>query len=245
MRRGKAFITSPKSNNQEKIESLISVVFLGENNVHRLKSCGPIPLINVGGKTLLERQIDAVKSAFSNFEIVVCCGFESHKVVSYVKNRFSHVDIRIVENQIHYNSNCCESARLCLGNIMNDKIIICNGGVLTSAAQMMSLDFKTPSILTQRSNDGFNLEVGVVQNGGKLENLTYGIKDNYWSEIFYLNDKDNVEYFYSIISRADYKNRFLFEAINEFAKKKHVKSILIEDGEKSSVRVDNIKSIKG
>lgn len=244
MRNKKAFITSPKSDQQDQTripKDLVTVVLLSENHGHRMKSYGPISLIKLGGKTLLEKQIEAISSTFDNFEIIICSGFETEKTSEFVKSKFKDLNIRIVENQLHYNSNCCESARLCINNTMNDRILFCSGGVLINQYHLNCIDFKRNCALIQNESTDSSFEIGVIENDNILENFSIGIKNKYWSEIFYINGQKEINYFLSIISNPDYKNRFLFEALNEFNKKIKLKIVKMQ---KPTAKIDNIKTLK-
>ena len=117
------------------------MVLFSENHGYRMKSYGPVPLIKIDGKSLIETQINAIKSTFSNFEIILCSGFETERTVNFIKEKFNNINIRVVENQVHYNSNCCESARLCINNTMNNKILFCGGGVLLTPTCLNLIDY--------------------------------------------------------------------------------------------------------
>lgn len=245
MRNKKNFITSPKLVQQEQAKilskELITVVLLSENHGHRMKSYGPISLIKLGNKTLLEKQIETIKSTFANFEIIICSGFETFKTVNFIKSKFADLNIRIVENQMHYNSNCCESTRLCLNNTMNSRVLVCGGGVLINQNHLNAIDYNQNCILMQNESPDSNFEIGIIENNNLLENLSIGIKNKYWSEIFYLNGQKDIGHFLSIVSDPDYKNRFIFEALNEFNRKTQLKIVKTQ---KPPVKIDNIKTLK-
>lgn len=234
----KDFITGTRKQN-DKSNDLVTFVFLSENYGHRMKSYGPLALIKIKDKTLLEKQIEAIQAVFLNYEIILCSGFETFKTVEFIKNKFSTINIRVVENQMHFNSNCCESIRLCLSNTMNDKIIISNGSVLFTPKQLSSINLDTCILTQTRESSGF--EIGVIENDNRLENLSFGLKNKYWCEVFCLNGKEDISQFYSIISNTDFKNKFMFEAINLFSKKKTVFTNEIE----SLINLNNIKNYKG
>ena len=72
MKRNKKYITSPKSKTgKDERGDLVSVVLLSENHGYRMKSYGPISLVQVGGRSLIERQIESIQAAFLNFEIIL------------------------------------------------------------------------------------------------------------------------------------------------------------------------------
>ena len=138
------FITSPKAGadkpDVKEDVPFTTVILLSENHGHRMKSYGPVSMLKIGTETLLEKQVRAIKNVLKNFEIVLCCGFETFKTVQYVKGRFPNLNIRVVENQLHYNSNCAESARLCLNNTMNNRILFCNGGLHLKTDQLAAVE---------------------------------------------------------------------------------------------------------
>ncbi len=239
----KKYIISPKKVTSSKRKELVSVILLSENHGYRMKSYGPISLVKIGDKTLLEHQLEAISSAFVNFELVVCSGFETSKIYSFVKSKWGpSVKIRIVENQMYYHSNCCESIRICMNNVMNEKVIICGGGVLLTSNYLKSLDLSRSSILFQEQNKENNFEIGIIENFKKLETLSLAVKDKSWTEILYLNGSRPINSFYNTVSKPEYKTKFFFEAINAWNSKKtlHVNQNLSSP----IVKVSNIKSFK-
>ena len=244
MKRNKKYITSPRyeANTNQKTD-LVSVILLSENHGYRMKSYGPISLIEVGGKSLLERQIESIQAAFLNFEIILCSGFETEKIVNFIKDKYADVNIRVVENQVHYNSNCCESTRLCINNTTNNRILLCGGSVLIDSSHLEMLDLNQSSIIIQDQGENSSFEVGVVvSQKSKLENLSLGVKFNYWTELVYLANEKIIKAIYSIVSNPEYKNRFVFEAINELSSKH---DILVVNNQQSPLRkIDTLKTLK-
>tara|TARA_R110002096_G_scaffold251339_1_gene444093 strand:+ start:1794 stop:2540 length:747 start_codon:yes stop_codon:yes gene_type:complete len=242
--RNQTFITSPKKGNNTKKKEFITAVLLGENYGYRMKSYGPISMLKLeDGKTVIEKQIESIQSTFQNFEIIVCVGFESIKIVNFLKTKFSNMNIKVVENQMYHNSNCCESIRLCLNTIMNDKIIFFGGGVLFCPSHLGMLNLNKPSIVTQNQIDDSNFEIGIIEEKSKLQRLSLGVKDKYWTEILYLNNVDLVDRFYKIVSTIEYKNKFMFEAINELCKKQ---DLYIQENviDRPIRKIDNIKVLR-
>ncbi len=243
MRRRNRFITSPTAENSgSELDSFISVVLFSENHGYRMKSYGPISLMKIEGKTLIQRQVEAIKATFKNFEIVLCSGFETQKTVEFVKSNFADVNIRVVENQIHFNSNCCESARLCLHNINNDRILMCNGALLLSPEILRNIDYNVSTVLCQQNDDYKNFDVGIIENGGILESMAVGVKTKLWSEVVYFSNRKAINSLYSIVSNAEYKNRFLFEAINMMLRDNRL--FVKENTDLRPVKIQNIKTLK-
>jgi NDP-sugar pyrophosphorylase family protein len=238
------FITSVKDRQLEgKRDEKITFIFLAENYGYRMKSYGPVPLINLGEKTLLEHQIQAIQSTFIDFEIIICCGFETQKVYHYIQQNFSpRVPIRIVENQIYYHSNCCEGLRLCMNNTRNDRIVVCGGGVLLTVPYLQSLNIKKSSILYQKSCKETTFDVGIIDNGERLETLSLAVKDKVWTDLLYLNGEVMIRSFYNTISKPELKTKFLFEAVNAWRGRRQL--YLSENKDERIIKVDNIKTLK-
>ena len=244
MKRNKKYITSPKSKTgKDERGDLVSVVLLSENHGYRMKSYGPISLVQVGGRSLIERQIGSIQAAFLNFEIILCSGFETEKIVNFVKDKYSDVNIRVVENQVHYNSNCCESTRLCINNTTNNKILLCGGSVLIHPSHLEMIDLQQSAIVTQDESSNSSFEVGVIHNQkNRLETLSLGVKFNYWTEMVYLSNEKIIRAIYSIVSNPEYKNRFVFEAINELSSKHDIR--VLNNHQTPLRKVDNLKTLK-
>jgi|TARA_B100001094_G_C18192240_1_gene808064 hypothetical protein len=243
MRNKNKFITTPKSGRSNKDDprnEFLSIIIFAENHGYRMKSQGPIPLLKLKDKTLLEKQIEAIQSAFLNFEIILCSGFETEKTVSYIKQKFSNINIRVVENQVHFNSNCCESARLCLNNTSNSRILFFGGSVLPHWSHLQSIDFNKNCVMVQDQEESF--EITAIHNESSLESLTMGLKDSYWVETCYLANQDSISDFYGIISNPEFKNRFMFEAINKLASKQKIH--VLKNTEKPVYKINNIKTFR-
>ena len=217
MRKKSNFITTPKSSPKKNKKHFITVVLLSENHGYRMKSKGAIPLVDINGTTLLDRQINAIKAVFQNFEIILCCGYDSGAVFQHVKEKYKTLNIRIVENQVYENSNCCESARLAINNTLNNKIILCSGSVLLLAEHLRAIDLDQSSILIQPASK-------------KLEDFNIGVVSQ------------DVKAFHSIVDSIEFKNKFLFEAINEFIKSKSLTTTEVE--KIKSYKIHSIKSLK-
>jgi len=241
MRNHSRYITTPKSdkaNNKDNVQDFVTIVLFSENHGYRMKSYGPVSLIKIGNKTILETQIEAIRACFYNFEIIVCSGFETQKTVNFIKGKFPRINIRVVENQVHFNTNCCESARLCLNNTSNDKILFCSGFNLIKPYHLKRLDLESCSVVTQEKNEDGAFEINAISNDGRLEQLSLGLKSNFWTEMFYLSGKDSIQGFYNTLSSPDYKNRFLFEAINDVSGNHEFRTVKVD------IPINKINNIK-
>lgn len=232
----------PWSNEEKKLKDFVTVVILSENHGYRMKSYGSIPLITIKDKALIQRQIETIRATLLNYEIIICAGFESKKITEYVKKNLGHANVRVIENQVHFNSNCCESARLCVGNTMNNRILFLSGSLLLTPEFLSTVDYSKSSIVVQDKNPTMNFEVCGISEKQKLTSLCLGEKNNFWTESVFLKGGETIEKFYDIISNPDFKNKFLFEAINELSKTKEI-SVMKNSGI-PLLKINNLKSLK-
>lgn len=241
MRNKKSFITSPKQQLEFCPTDLISVVIYEQFTNNRLKSHGS-PFIKVHGKPLLDKQVEAIQATFKNFEIVFCCGGSNTlKVLEHIKSKFANVNIRIVENQNFTTTNCCESLRVALNNINNSKILICPEDLLLTHNHLKLLKLNTSCLMMQDLNQDNNFDISVIQHNNTLENLVIGIKNSYWSEVLFINGNKEASDLHSIVSHPDFKNKLVFEAVNQLNKKHTIEIILTN---KPILKLNNNKTLK-
>ena len=89
MKKKNNFIISPRTSAGSHKDALVTCILLAENCGYRMKSYGPLSMIDIKGKTLLKRQIEAIKSCFFNYEIIISVGFESKKNIKLYKRKVS------------------------------------------------------------------------------------------------------------------------------------------------------------
>lgn len=213
------FITSAKKQNKDnKKQEFYTFILVSDSPGYRMKSYGPTSLIGFKNNKLIDIQIQSIKESFQNFEIILCCGNDPEKVYKHLKSNYANENIRIVENQLCNNSNTCESIRLSINNTSNDKIYIIDGKLLIYPELFKNrLD---STFIYIEDNPCENLEVGInINEDNTVEHFSYGAS-KIWSEILYLGEKNTIENFRKIISTIDFKNKFMFEALNELIKSK-------------------------
>jgi hypothetical protein len=237
--------TAKKSKSiKQEDNSLITIILLCDNPGYRMKSYGPISLIDVTStKKLIDLQIEAINKTFPNCEIIVCLGFDCEKVCKYIKTKHS-TNIRIVENQMYAVTNSCESLRLCLNNTGNDKILICDGSLLFDKSIISLIDKKNPCVILE-SEPNQTLEIGVNVDKDIAYFFSFGAK-YIWSEIMFLAGKEMIESFRKILSNSHNKTKFVFEAINELINMKY--EIRTVQNKKPLYKINSIKTyhnIKG
>lgn len=237
MRNKQDYITNAKNRHDANEELITVIIFERPSNI-RLKTLN-FPFIKVNGKSLLEKQIESIQSVFKNYEIIFCCGNSPFKVFEYLK-KINHKNIRIVENQCFQDSNCCESIRLALNNTFNEKVLIFPEDIMLSPSSIASIELNSSCILTNNENNFNNFEIGAICDDSRLDNLTIGIKQNYWTEILFLNDGKTIKEFKTILSLDEFKNRLFFESINFLNKKSPIKVV----NTKPCTKLNNLKTLK-
>ena len=234
-------ITSPKSSNKltEIKNDLITIVLLCDSPGYRMKSYGAISLINISNQKLIDLQIKAIQQTFTNFEIIICLGFDAEKTCKYIRSKYSKLPIRIVENQLFNSSNSCESARIALNNTLNSKILICSGNLLFSNKVLSLINYDQTCVLVE-NNPCENLEVGInIDDNNEAQYFSFGAY-KIWSEILFLNNLEIIEIFRKIVVYPENKNKFIFEALNEVLKTKH--KIKCVNNKHPIKKISNIKT---
>lgn len=224
---------------QSKNSDLITVVLLCDSPGYRMKSYGPVSLVSIGSKRLIDIQIEAIKNVFKNFELVLCVGFDAERVCRYVKSKYPKLAIRIVENQLYEKSNSCEGLRLCLNNICNDKIIVCDGDLLINENCLLNIKLDTNCALTEKQPSN-TMEIGFnIDTNNTIQHFSFGAK-HIWSEIVYFTGKDPIETLRRILVNYNSKSRFVFEAINELLGLDY--NIISVPNKHQIIKINNIKT---
>lgn len=237
-------ISSQKNKTQQKKpikeSDLITVFLLCDNPGYRMKSYGPLSLVDINNTKLIDHQIQSIHKVFKNYELVVCVGFDAEKICKHIRNKYGkYKNIRLVENQLYNFSNSCESLRLCLNNTLNKKILICDGNLFINPNSLHLINTDKSCALFEK-DPCENLEIGFNKDDFNLiQHFSYGARYT-WSEIFYINGDNIVESLRKIIVSYDSKTRFIFEAINELIKMQYeIKAI---QNPNKIIKINNIKT---
>lgn len=238
MNRNKFITSARKTIKNDNKSDFYTFILVSDTPGYRMKSYGPTALINFKKNKLVDVQIESIKNSFENFEIIICCGNDSEKVYKHIKTNHADKNIRIVENQIYNNSNTCESVRLAINNTSNDKLYIMDGKLLIY--QDIFNNKLDSSFIYIEDNPCENLEVGVnINENNNVEHFSYGAS-KVWSEIVYIGEKNTLECFRKIVNNVEFKNKFVFEALNELIKiKKDMKYVI---NLSPLTKVNNIKT---
>ena len=85
---------------------------------------------------------------------------------------------------------------------------------------MSLIDIKYSCALIE-SKPSHTLDIGVnIDHQNNVQHFSYGAS-NIWSEILFMHNDSIIDECRKIIQSIDYKNKFIFEAINDLLNSKH------------------------
>lgn len=228
-----------KHKENKKQPELITIILLCDSPGYRMKSYGPLSLVTINNIKLIDIQIAAIKQTFTNFELIICLGFDSDKVCKYVRSKYTDINIRFIENQLYNSSNSCESLRLSLNNTFNNKVLICDGNLLLNHKCLSNINVENSCALVEK-NPCDTLEIGLnIDENNKIQHFSFGAT-KIWSEILFLNGEEIIESLRRIIVNYESKTRFIFEAINELINMKYIIHCITNNSK--IMKINNIKT---
>lgn len=231
-----ARISKKKEKKKPLSQEFFSVVLLHAGAVGRTKNKKPVGLIKFGNMCLLDHQIKAIKSKFKNCEIIISVSCGARETRQHLLEKHKNKNIRVIENTQPNSTNSCETARLCLNNINNDRIIFIDGSLSFDRKIFNKMDFsKSFAILNTYEEE--SLEIRVNANGSKVEFFCYGANTP-WSEIIFLNGMETINDLSLILEHEEFRKKIFFEAINIITSKHQISQKM------NSEKVAKIKNLK-
>jgi CTP:phosphocholine cytidylyltransferase-like protein len=196
-------------------DDLTTFIILCDLPGYRMKSYGPSCLLEIGKVKLIDHQISIIKSIFNHVEIILCLGFESEHTIKYLLHSKNKHNVKIIENQLFDRYYSCESLRLALNITNNSNIFVLDGSLLIHKDIFKSLSFEHNLLFSQPQNDDFEISFNINEDK-VIEHISYGATIP-WSEILFIN-AEYINELKRILSTGNFKNKFIFEAINELIK---------------------------
>tara|TARA_R110000765_G_scaffold93225_7_gene175782 strand:- start:376 stop:1077 length:702 start_codon:yes stop_codon:yes gene_type:complete len=198
------FITSIRSVERDNITSIILAAGAG----YRMKSYGPKCLLRVGEKTIIEHQIHNIRTVMPKGDIIVSLGFECDRVMRHLP-----LEVRVVENQLHEETNTAESLRLSINNGIRSGVLVIHGDLVFNTETLSKCDYTESFILYDTKDQFKESEVGVTVNKGLATRMGYGLKDK-WAQISYFTGKE-LKLLRSVCKNRERSRMYTFEIINE------------------------------
>jgi len=213
----------------------ITVIIPAAGTGRRMKTYGPKPMISIGKKTILQRQVDIVKAYFKNVKFIIVTGFESDKLIQNSPKYFIKL-----ENELYEETNVARSVSIALNAVESERVLILMGDLVFSKEAIDMLDYAV-SCTSANADDHRESEVGcIVSKDSILLNMMYDLELK-WNQIIYLQGKE-LKLFKEVCTKRRNKKLFLFEIINKVIDKGGKIKCIVNDKIKV-IDVDNSKDL--
>lgn len=230
--------TSPATLKQEEDNSKLTIIIPAAGMGRRMKSYGPKCLIDIGGTTIIERQIRIIRSSYPNSDIVLVGGFRCGEIRERIKSKYP---IRIINNERYEETNVLYSISMGLQASIADKVLIVYGDLVFNRQALQGLSSESSSVLVDHQDKFNEKEVGVLHNGIGVTNFSYGL-DKKWGQIAFLCGSE-LEIFSDICYKESTERWFGYEALNHIIDQGGILKPIEKDG-LSIVDVDSVKDIE-
>ena len=186
----------------------ITVIIPAAGVGRRMKSYGPKPLIMIGESTVINIQIDTIRSQLDVRDIILICGFRAEKLMNETPN-----SIVKIENESYEASNVVRSIGMGLRAIRDaETVIIVYGDLVFNSAASKNLNLKKSCIIVDDINMGAD-EVGcIIDKDGNLANMMYDLPIK-WGQIAVFRDHELEVLKELCWDKRNYR-KFGFEIIN-------------------------------
>lgn len=187
----------------------ISVAFLSAGAGSKIKSYEPRCLLKVKDQLLIDHQCNTVERFFKKPEIITVVGCHANRVIKKLRNR-----TRIVENQLHQETNSCESLRLAFNNSMYENFMFFHGDLCFNSATI-DVCYEKSFVIVDSSGMIKENEIGITKVNDKLSIMSYGLPLK-WCQIAFFTGKE-YRLLKNILQKFEQrdKKKLSFELINE------------------------------
>ena len=214
----------------------ITVIIMAANIGYGMKSYGPKSLLNINSsETLIEYQINLIKTSFSNADIILVVGFAADRLIKRCPP-----GVRIVENQLYETTNEVEQVRLALNCTLTNNVLIMKDDIVFNYETLYSITKDTSCIIYDSKQQIDSSNVGVTINDDSASIFSYDI-ENKWCHMVYLIQKDK-EILQNICNKRDRGRMYLHEALNLMLQRtKKIKAI--EPTDMEIVKINTSKQL--
>jgi hypothetical protein len=179
----------------------------------------------------LDKKLKKITRLKKNIEIIICLGLYAKDVRQYIYDKYSKYNIRVVENTEFTESASCESLRIMLNNTINNNIIICQPNASINS-KIISKTRKNHTYAVVSNEKKHNASISAnVNNKNVVEHFSFGGSQE-WKNCLIIREEDLVRDIRNKLNAncCNYKNKFIFEMINDvIAKQNTIKAIQIND----------------
>jgi bifunctional N-acetylglucosamine-1-phosphate-uridyltransferase/glucosamine-1-phosphate-acetyltransferase GlmU-like protein len=188
----------------------ITVIILAAGCSYKMKSYGARCLITLpNNMTVLERQIQIVKKAFTNVEIILICGVDAIKVMNSIAD-----PIIKIENENYETTSSVRSLAIGLRAATSNKAIIIFGDLVFNEETLLNLDHSTSGLLLDNSGIMNKNTAGcIINTDNMIENMSYDL-ENKWVQIGLFVNKE-LALLKQIVWGKNKDKLLMFEVIND------------------------------
>ena len=158
--------------------SNITVIIPAAGVGKRMKSYGPKPLIVVGESTVINMQIETIKSHINVRDIILVCGFRADKLMNETP-----ASIVKIENESYEDNNVIRSIGIGLRAIRDaDTVVIVYGDLVFNSAAIEHLNLEKSCVVIDNDHMTGD-EIGcIIDKRGNLANMMYDLPMK-WGQI--------------------------------------------------------------
>jgi choline kinase len=185
----------------------ITIIILGANISHGMKSYGPKTLLTINNQTFLEYQVSTIRQVFPQSDIILVVGFMADRIIKKRPDQ-----IRIIENQFFQVTNEIEQLRLAFNCTLTDDVLILKDNIIFNTDTLKNVVSNESCIIYDSNNqiDPTDVGVTIVNDYGTF--FSYDISTK-WCHIVYLKNKE-LRIIKNICNNRNNSKFFLFEALN-------------------------------
>lgn len=208
---------SYKSKNMHNTQP-ISVIFLATLPDSGMKSLGSKSLFKLKDRTIIDYQLENIKAALKHrdYDITFVCGFDCNRVEKMLLTYTNKLPIRTIK-QKHENLNFVGSFLEGLTHAKYNNVLSINYGCLFTKnviRQIIKHSASNMVSIAKKHNHNENIDIGCYLEQEKIVNIFFNLGQykyldmNLWSA-------NTIQYIKHNLLFDDYKNKFMFEIINE------------------------------
>lgn len=199
-----------------------------------MKSVGSKALLQIDDLSIIEHQINHIRSIHKNIKINIVTGFDHDRINKLLSKKYKHINI--LYNDRYQETNQAGSLLLFLEQHTEiEKLLIINSGILlkNSSIAYDTLSGNSKIYLLDKPKNNFNIG---CDTKGPLEYLFYDLPA-LWSECIFLNNESIVS-LKNIINTTSINQMYLFEIVNKLI----LQNIVFD---KIYIKKNNILKING
>lgn len=163
--------------------------------------------------TVLDRNIQNIRSAYKNSDIIVVAGYEIERYRKTLKDK----RVRVVYNENYNNTNVAYSVALGLDASISNQCVIIMGDLYYNVESIENIDINNNSKLLLSNGTIDEYEVGmIIDENNRITSMNYS-SENKWGQIAYLSKRE-LDIIKNMCYNEQFSKSFFYELINESIK---------------------------